>query len=254
MRRKRKIAVLWQFHKSKVPKVGFSEKYEEVGEEIGETGAGITGKEEIDVGSTLANKWIEPAGSPVQQLELGFLDDVISLSDIIKHGEEEEKVDKFTQPPREELEIIEYKRKSDIEKGADFTSKGKKGHRIGIVPKTGSKHHRGKLTISNSCPSWTIEVKEIINTLLDQSSSSSKQDNHSNRCLHSSSYSKKYKKLTDQEEDRTTQSSDHHQQAWQQFKLEKLAVERDRMRHERDMMILKFRLERGDQLADIENM
>ncbi|PUU73157.1 hypothetical protein B9Z19DRAFT_1135783 [Tuber borchii] len=261
-------------------------------------GAGIMGEEEIDAGSTLANKWIEvkercpyffllrdlldersnvteparansktqldlnclkrfnpkPTESPVQQLELGFLDDVISLSNSIKHGEEEANLDEFMHPSREEVEIIRYKRKSDVEKGADFTSEGKKGHRTGIVPKIGSKHDRGKLPISKLRPSWTTEVKKIVNTLLDQPSSSSRQDNHSNRCLCSSSYSKKYPKLTDQEEDCTTQSSDHHQQAWLQLQLEKLAVERNRMRHKRDMMILKFRLEHGDQLADIENM
>jgi len=93
-----------------------------------------------------------------------------------------------------------------------------------------------------------------MNTLLSQPPSSPTQDNHSNCRLRSSSYSKKYQKLTDHKEHGTASSPDHHQEAWLQLELEKLAVERDRMRHERDMMILKFRLERGDQLTDIENM
>ncbi|RPA95555.1 hypothetical protein L873DRAFT_1792169 [Choiromyces venosus 120613-1] len=104
-------------------------QYKEVREEIGEIGTGVTGEEEIDEGSTLANKWIEvkewylyffllhdllwerpniteparansktrldlnclkritpePAGSPVQDFEPGFLADVISLNDSIKY-------------------------------------------------------------------------------------------------------------------------------------------------------------------------
>ena len=93
-----------------------------------------------------------------------------------------------------------------------------------------------------------------MNTLLSQPPLSPTQDNHSNRRLRSSSYSKKCQKLTDHEEPGTASSPDHHQEAWLQLELEKLAVERDRMRHERDMIILKFRLEHGDQLTDIENM
>ena len=168
-------------------------QYKEVREEIGETGAGVTGEEEIDEGSTLANKWIEvkercpyffllrdllgerpnvteparansktqldlnclkqstpaPAESSTHELELGFLEDIISLSDSIKYGEEEN-LNEFEYKPKEEVEIIGFKSKSDLGKGKESAPERKKGHSIGIVPKSCSKHDRGKLPLSVS--------------------------------------------------------------------------------------------------------
>ena len=173
-------------------------QYKEVREEIGETGAGVTGEEEIDEGSTLANKWIEikercpyffllrdllgerpnvteparansktqldlgslkrstsePAESSIQELEPAFLDDVISLSDSIKYGEEEN-LNEFGDKTKDEVEIIGFKSlsKADSGKAKDLApgrKERKEKHSTEIAPKSGSKHDRGKLALSVS--------------------------------------------------------------------------------------------------------
>jgi len=168
-------------------------EYKKVREEIGETGAGVTGEDKIEEGSTLANKWIEVkercpyffllrdllgerrnvteparansktqldrnslkrstpalAESSTHELEPGFLEDIISLSDSIKYGEEE-KLNEFEHKPKEEVEIIGFKSKSDRGKGKESALERKEGHSTGIVPKSCSKHDCGKLPLSVS--------------------------------------------------------------------------------------------------------
>jgi len=94
----------------------------------------------------------QPAESPVQELEPGFLQDVISLSDSVNDGEEEEHLDKFKEEPKEEVEIIGFKSKpeSELGKGKELASEGKEKHNTGIAHKSCSKHDCGKLPLSVS--------------------------------------------------------------------------------------------------------
>jgi len=71
------------------------------------------------------------------------------LTDSIKY-EAEEILDVFDYEPKEEVEIIGFKSKSDLGKGKDFAPGRKEGHSPGIVPKACSKHDRGKLSLSVS--------------------------------------------------------------------------------------------------------
>ena len=83
------------------------------------------------------------------ELEPGFLEDIISLSDSIKYGEEEN-LNEFEYKPKEEVEIIGFKSKSDLGKGKESAPERKEGHSTGIVPKSCSKQDRGKLPLSVS--------------------------------------------------------------------------------------------------------
>ena len=90
-----------------------------------------------------------PAESSTHELEPGFLEVIISLSDSIKYGEEEN-LNEFEYKPKEEVEIIGFKGKSDLGKGKESARERKEGHSTGIVPKSCSKHDRGKLPLSVS--------------------------------------------------------------------------------------------------------
>lgn len=111
-------------------------------------------KTQLDLDS-LKRSTSEQAESSIQELESGFLDDVISLSDSIKYGEEEN-LNEFEYKPKDEVEIIGFGRKSDSGKAKDFTpgrkerKERKERQSTGIAAKSGSKHDRGKLPLSVS--------------------------------------------------------------------------------------------------------
>ncbi|KAI5777174.1 hypothetical protein EDC01DRAFT_636106 [Geopyxis carbonaria] len=256
--------------------------YKQKKEEMGETGAGLGGADEITEGSDLANKWeeiqkecpyfytlrnllgerpniSEPCrANGTTQLDLSSLDPSAAVGDNFGLLTEEDSVHLLEEPERvliglDEDAHFELEESQGVDSVEEYHTPLPSPRALVAMPATSSVIQRSKRkamestaedssTPSKRVPSgklkamgtgkrsWASEVKDIVDGLLSRNtaaagSSTELRAGHTSNSVHDSS------------KPNATESMD--------IQYEKLALERERMQHEKEMLILRWQLENG---------